>query len=980
MRHNKARFVTVCQQVLVVGAALAVLGPAADVISLDVVTHPEAAVGTYTDTPATATAPTAPTDPAAPATPATPATAPVAPARDKARVETAPVDPKVTEVAIAKSERAGVTAARNESGRAIKVSGTHEFVSDAHKVDGYGAVGVTWKHGEDVAEGDITVLARTKDNGTWSGWSTLEYHDDHGPDAGTDEGDNTRPGTEPLIIGDVDEVQTKVVTQGAVDPDDVQMAVVDPGASTKSAEEAPAIDTSKLAGGTAADGTPDVAADTTGTTDGTTTLETDQGAVALQAGSYTRKPTIYSRAQWGADESLRKGTVEYGEVHAGFVHHTVNANDYTAEQVPGIIRSIYAYHTQTKGWNDIGYNFLVDRFGRIWEGRYGGVDRPVVGAHTQGYNSYSFAASAIGNFEIVQPTSAMLDAYGRLFAWKLSLHGVSASSTKQWVGTKYFQAINGHRDADSTACPGKYLYAKIPSIRSIAAATQADWSGRDRTTDLAGSTYPDIVLRRASDGAAYVLRTDGMLGFGAQKVVGTGWSRFDVKTLSPDLTGDGRADMLVRQASNGAAGVRPGLAAGGFGGVAKVLTTFTGFDQVTPVGDLTGDGRNDVVARYTRTKALWLFRGDATGGFSRTSLSTAGWAYNRLVGTGDVSGDGVADLLAGKADGTLWLFRGTGKGALVAPTKVAGTWSYPSISGFGDFTADGRPDLFVRTAPGNPYVMPGDGKGGFLKPLGRLSGSFGGLTSFSGGQVLGGSNPDIVGFAGDSLVEVAHNDHQNLRPVIATGVKFTGVNGVLNVGDWDRDGFGDVITRSGSTGALSLYRGLGNGRFAAPTLLDSHNFNGISLLSAVGDTTGDGWPDLMGQPSGSSMRIYPGRGTAGLGASYVSHSAISSSKQIGLGRWDGDGAPDNAFRSGNSLTWLPGNGPGGLSGSAKSLSGDLAGYDWVIGAGDVTGDRRSDLIVRSATDGLLWVLPGTTSGFGTRIYLGQGFKGFDLAG
>ena len=150
---------------------------------------------------------------------------------------------------------------------------------------------------------------------------------------------------------------------------------------------------------------------------------------------------IYSRAQWGANENIRdKSSLHYYEVHAGFVHHTVNANNYTPDEVPGILRSIYAYHTQSRGWSDIGYNFLVDKFGRIWEGRYGGVDRPVVGAHTLNYNEYSFAMSAIGNFETAQPPAAMLQAYGVLFAWKLSLHGVDAASPQQWVGSKYFQA------------------------------------------------------------------------------------------------------------------------------------------------------------------------------------------------------------------------------------------------------------------------------------------------------------------------------------------------------------------------------------------------------------------------------------------------------------------------------------------------------------------------------------------------------------
>ena len=114
----------------------------------------------------------------------------------------------------------------------------------------------------------------------------------------------------------------------------------------------------------------------------------------------------------------------------GFVHHTVNANNYTAAQVPALLRGIYAYHTQSRGWRDIGYNYLVDRFGRIWEGRWGGVDRAVVGAHTLGYNEVSFAMSAIGNFDIAQPPQAVLDAYARLFAWKLSLYNIPANQTE----------------------------------------------------------------------------------------------------------------------------------------------------------------------------------------------------------------------------------------------------------------------------------------------------------------------------------------------------------------------------------------------------------------------------------------------------------------------------------------------------------------------------------------------------------------------
>ncbi len=115
--------------------------------------------------------------------------------------------------------------------------------------------------------------------------------------------------------------------------------------------------------------------------------------------------------------------------------------------------------------------------------------------------------SAIGNFDVVKPTAAMVQAYGALFAWKLSLHGVSASSTRQQVGPKIFEAINGHRDASSTACPGKYLYARIRADPPLAAAAQQGWSGRELESNLArtpaaGPRRTACLGQAAADGLA----------------------------------------------------------------------------------------------------------------------------------------------------------------------------------------------------------------------------------------------------------------------------------------------------------------------------------------------------------------------------------------------------------------------------------------------------------------------------------------------
>ena len=284
--------------------------------------------------------------------------------------------------------------------------------------------------------------------------------------------------------------------------------------------------------------------------------DSDGSGITLQAAPTNAKaakaaaqPTIYSRAQWGADESIRnKSSLRYGTINGGFVHHTVNANDYTEEQVPAIIRSIYAYHVKSRGWSDIGYNFLVDRFGRIWEGRYGGIDKPVVGAHTLNYNQYSFAMSAIGNYDVVQPSDAMLRAYGQLFAWKLSISGVDPASMSQKIGSKTFAAINGHRDAGSTACPGQYLYAQIPLIRQYASSAAPVTpvvepiavTEPNPQNNLDASPYPDLVVRRTSDGRGLVIPTGGLTSFQKRTVVGKkGWDKTADVIVSPDLTGDG---------------------------------------------------------------------------------------------------------------------------------------------------------------------------------------------------------------------------------------------------------------------------------------------------------------------------------------------------------------------------------------------------------------------------------------------------------
>ncbi|WP_435748170.1 FG-GAP-like repeat-containing protein [Nocardioides sp. SYSU DS0663] len=951
MLATKDRFVTGCQQLLALGAVLAVLTPAARTITLDVVHEaPADAGGAIEVTRLSGYA-------LAQATPSV--------------VPAGTVDPVVTEYALTAPAHARVAPGALHA-RTTSTARRTAVVADPQPVTGYGAIGVTWQHGAEVADDAIAFEARTRTGGAWSAWADMEYHDEHAPDPDSAEGRRARPGTTELIVGDVDAVQVRVRSEVGVPPD-MRLAVVDPGEADAVAQERPELETDALDGGPAQAPAPPEAAPVTS--------EAGEGAadaLALRAAAYTPKPVVYSRAQWGANEKLRRAAPTYYEVHAGFVHHTVNANDYTRAEVPAILRGIYAYHTQSRGWSDVGYNYLVDKFGRIWEGRAGGIDRPVVGAHTLGYNESSFAMSAIGNFDVKRPSRAMVAAYGALFAWKLSLHGVDARSASQSVGRRSFPAINGHRDAGSTACPGKYLYARLPAIRLLATQAQQGWSGRELESDVTGTPHPDLLVRSTTDGQAYVLPTGGLTRLRAPRTVATGWSGATV-LASPDLTGDGRADLLVRRA-DGTAEVRPADGTGGFGEPVRTTDAFADLDLVTPVGDLDRDGHHDVAAREPGSNRLDLFLGRGDGRF-RQQAGTTGWgAYDLLVGPGDVDGDDHADLLARDAAGRLW--RHSGAAALDPQSRAAvpGGWgAYSSIVAAGDQNHDGHADLFVQRRDNRrAFLLQGRGDGSFsgrIGPLGRTT-ALTGLTA--GGDVVGDAASDVVARRGDAVVVLENAGTFETTTPVPTGVDVRSADALLNAGDWDRDGHSDMITREASTGTLLLRRGDGAGGFSGPTTLAT-GFRGVQLLAAVGDMTGDGWPDLMGQPAGGAMRLYPGAGLDGLRPGYVARSRIAAARQVPVGRWNGDGAPDSLFRDGDRLLLYPGNGPGGLT-TPSRLDVDLKRYDWVVGISDVGLAGHADLVLRSKADGRLWLLPGKADGFGARRLVGEGMGAYDLVG
>ncbi|WP_186003109.1 MULTISPECIES: N-acetylmuramoyl-L-alanine amidase [unclassified Streptomyces] len=424
----------------------------------------------------------------------------------------------------------------------------------------FSMLGVSWTGATKRLDGVAQVRTRSLKTGQWSAWQDLELNVDPLENPGV----GVRGASEPLWVGPSDGMQVQVIrkngTSSSALPKGLEVNLVDPGvvtdAETKTGGTAaePAAFVADVSPGATASAPTDSAAPSDGTTaaptDGQTTTSpaatdttpaatdsvppsasasptdsvspsapasptdsvspspsTSSSAPPSAPPSTVPEPPIVSRADWGADESISPEAPEYtADVKAIFVHHTDGANDYSCADSPSIIRSIYAYHVQVSGWKDIGYNFLVDKCGTIFEGRKGGVDLPVFGAHTYGWNREAAGVAVLGDYTTTSATNATLASVARLAAWKLGQYGADPAGTTQLTagadqhnyfntnftaGTKYtFQRISGHRDGYNTQCPGGLLYDQLPTIRTWASGpVQGLKVGSVDGAALSGSTY-----------------------------------------------------------------------------------------------------------------------------------------------------------------------------------------------------------------------------------------------------------------------------------------------------------------------------------------------------------------------------------------------------------------------------------------------------------------------------------------------------------
>ncbi|MGI5377747.1 N-acetylmuramoyl-L-alanine amidase [Streptomyces sp. CA-251387] len=759
--------------------------------------------------------------------------------------------------------------------------------------DRFSAVVLTWNDPEKQAKGTPEVRTRDIETGKWSDWQKVTLEPSQADGA---EGERAalRGGTESVWTGDSDGIEVRVVnadgTEATGQPAGMDVKLLDPGTDPKgairpaafAAEEttAPATQSpapTETATPTApveptdpasAPGTP-APTDTptaTGTPTGSpspTASPTPTSTVPAPRPSTVVKPPVITQAEWGASTDYN-GTPEYGtEIKAAVIHHTGvdSDNGLSCAESRARMRTIQQGHL-SQGWFDVGYNFVVDKCGQIFEGRSGGMDLPVTGAHDAGFNTDTVGISYIGNFEKAQPSRAALDAISRIVAWKFGMYGIDPtgkvtltsgvdqgySGNKIPKGTSVtLPRVFGHRDTNSTACPGANLYPKLSRIAQVAktpgishALATSDFN-RDGITDLVTGTP-----RALSNGGTLTVVPGGI---------------------------DGPVPASKRTITQNSTGV-PGSHESG-----------DSFGASTAWGDVNGDGyadlaigapgEDDTSGNADRGSVTVLYGPALDSGLTYTtsgSVTAAGAKLGSTVAVGDFNGDGKADVFAaGTGKGGNWNARLTG-GATATGTLTSATGSVAYLdAATGDFNRDGYADVALnyRDTGGIGRVLRFAGSATGLTKAGVISVKGG--RSIAAGDVNGNGYDDIV--IGQPVVSESgglSGGQITMVPGTSTGFTTTGMTTIhqdtayvpggnesgdlfgasVSVGDYNADGYADALagapgedlTRSGvnyaNAGDAILVKGASSGLTGSGSVAVSQDTSGVAGTAETGDLFG----------------------------------------------------------------------------------------------------------------------------------------------
>ncbi|MBT2421496.1 FG-GAP repeat protein [Streptomyces sp. ISL-22] len=757
----------------------------------------------------------------------------------------------------------------------------------------FSAVVLTWNDPEAKAKGTPEVRTRDIETGKWSGWQKLTIEPSQADGA---EGERAalRGGTESVWTGDSDGIEVRVVnadgTEAAGQPTGMDVKLLDPGTGPEgamqpaafAAEEttAPATqspvptqtvtptepveptDPATAPGTPAPTDTPTATATPT-QSPSPTASPTPTSTVPAPRPSTVVKPPIITQAEWGASTDY-DGTPEYGtEIKAAVIHHTGvdSDNGLSCAESRARMRTIQQAHF-SQGYFDIGYNFVVDRCGQIFEGRSGGMDLPVIGAHDAGFNTNTVGISYIGNFESAQPSRAGMDAISRVIAWKFGMYGIDPTGKvtltsgvdQGYSGNKIpkgqsitLPRVFGHRDTNATACPGANLYPKLSRIAQVAktpgishALATTDYN-RDGITDLVTGTP-----RALSNGGTLTVVPGGIDGpvTASKRTItqnSTGvpgghesGDNFGASTAWGDVNGDGYADLAIGapgeddtsgNADRGSVTVLygPGLDSGfSYSTSGSVTAAGAKLGSTVTVGDFNGDGKADVFSAGTGKGGNWNAK--LTGGTTATgTLTSATGAVAYLdAATGDFNRDGYADVALNYRDtggiGRVVRFAGSATGLTKAGViSVKGGRSIAA----GDVNGNGYDDIVI----GQPVASESGG--------------------LSGGQItmVPGTS---TGFTTTGMTTI-HQDTANVAGGNESGDLF---GASVSVGDYNADGFADALTgvpgedfpRSGvnqtNAGDALLVKGTSSGLTGTGSIRISQETTDVPGSAESGDLLG----------------------------------------------------------------------------------------------------------------------------------------------